>query len=777
MADGLYWGSASATSVGNASYSNTATNIAGGAQYDIPFQTATGLTGFDTGLFQYDDSTKTLKVDSASLSGSGMGTVTLSDTNNGGVQLYSTTYAQLNYDNTNYVWVQSDGTHLSTTGGELTLDTSGNLTLSTTGGTFQANYVNPTNLTSTRVTYYNGTSLVDSANLTFNGSTLSATYVNPSNLTNTHVTYYDGDTLVDSSNLTFDGTTLSVTGLKDTALTVTGGLVFNSDGAGTLADNSNLTWNGTSLTVGGSGGDITMSGGNITGVNNVSAVSLTASDLTDTYVVFAGASGLLTDSSSFTYASDTLTAPNIVASSTTDTTGSSDGALVVDGGAYVAKRLFVNGDGGGILADGNGGGAVAIYGGLDVNNNIFADGGVATNGGTETKPDLGSAGGAYIGKDLYVGTTATFAGDIYVDGTLYIKGKELTGIDQISGSTATFANLTATYITANHSVAINGGVPTLGGSNTTPDLSISGGAYIAKDLYVESTATFNGIVYIDGVNVGNALTASSAVIGELSSTGTLTATNILVTNLTATVLTVTTTATVQDFNVLGNFSVNGFTLGHFKDLYSTGTAYLNNVSITGTTTASNLTVTGSSDLSTLQIHSDSDNGTGFNNNGTTSSQYWSLATAGGIYAFKNITAGGVVSAGDATTVNGNDTGSVDAFYAVNNIQAARTVKSISGNTPTEIDRWDKTHFTSAKYLVQIVDSGNIYVSEFMIVTDGTANNYISEYGIVNNNGDLGEFNVTNSGNFLVFEFTPTSATSMTIQVVRQSILTAIEGFC
>jgi hypothetical protein len=129
-----------------------------------------------------------------------------------------------------------------------------------------------------------------------------------------------------------------------------------------------------------------------------------------------------------------------------------------------------------------------------------------------------------------------------------------------------------------------------------------------------------------------------------------------------------------------------------------------------------------------------------------------------------------------STVNGNDTGSVDAFYAVNNIQAARTVGSVSGSTPTEIDRWDATLYTSAKYIVQIVDSGSVYVSEIMIMQVG-GNAYISEYGIVNNDGDLGEYSIVQAGSNLVLKYTPTSATAMTIQVVRQSIFTAIEGFC
>ena len=625
--NGLYWGAASATSVGRAT---TATNIDGGSATQIPFQTAAGVTGFDS-VFTYDSGTNELVVNNATLSGGS--TVTLSNTNGGGTELYSTDYAQLNYDNTNYVYARNDGVWLETIGGDysLNLDTAGNLTLNG-GGTFEALYVKPSNLTSGSVTYYDGSKLVDSTNLTFDGSTLSAAHVNPTNLTNNGVTYYDGYTLVDSANLTFDGTTVAAAQVKPSNLT--SGRVTYYDGS-KLVDDSGLTYAsgaltvGSSLTVSGTGGDITLTGGNVAGAANITGTgTVQGGHLKDTSLtvdgglVYTDATGQLVDSSSLTYASSTLTTPKVSATNTSPTLGgSAAGALSVSGGANIAKDLYV--------------------------------GSTATIAGT-----------------LFVDSDVTINADLYVEGTIFVKGSELSGLDQISGSTATFADLS-----------------------------------------------------------------------------------------------VTNAATVQDFTVLGNFSVNGYSLGHFADITSTGTAYLNNVSITGTT-----------DATTLALSSNLDNGYGFNNDGSTSTVAWSVATAGGIYAFKNITAGGVVSAGDATTVKGNDTGSVDAFYAVNNIQAARTIKSISGSAKKEIDRWSKTKFTSAKYLVQIVDAGDIYVSEFMIVTDGTANNYISEYGNISNNGDLGTFSVSDSGDNLIFSFTPAGATSMTIQVVRQSILTAMETF-
>ena len=156
-------------------------------------------------------------------------------------------------------------------------------------------------------------------------------------------------------------------------------------------------------------------------------------------------------------------------------------------------------------------------------------------------------------------------------------------------------------------------------------------------------------------------------------------------------------------------------------------------------------------------------------------------------AEQSIYAGGVVSAGNNLNVGpsggpagyfaGNDTGVIDAFYAVNNLQSARTIKNVSGTTAVQIDLFDKSQWTSAKYMVQVVDSGNIHTEELMIIQDGT-HVYISQYGIITNNGELGVFDGSISGGNVIITFTPTGASgNMTIQVVRQSILTGLESLC
>ena len=59
-----------------------------------------------------------------------LGGARIRDRNNNGIQLYSTNYAELNYNNYNYIWVENGGAHIQTSDGsyEWTFDENANLT-------------------------------------------------------------------------------------------------------------------------------------------------------------------------------------------------------------------------------------------------------------------------------------------------------------------------------------------------------------------------------------------------------------------------------------------------------------------------------------------------------------------------------------------------------------------------------------------------------------------------------------------------------------------------
>ena len=535
------------------------------------------------------------------------------------------------------------------------------------------------------------------------------------------------------TNAILDGTGyLQAPYVRPDNLATTGGVVF-SDNNGNLVDDGGLTFDsgtekltvGGSIEVSGSGGDIVMTGGDITGVSSIDMSShngtLTVGSTGTVKFAQLDRYGIAfintVDGEVETVAglkwgatADTLEATNIRTGGTLSigSTGTVKLAQLTDGVTFggvpyisavdgtvstdrthfsyddVADKLSIAN----VKVEGSGAAADATpalhvnAGGAYINKDLKVDSTNATNSGTDVAA-VTVAGGAKIGKDLYVDSTATIMGglfvdddvtinaDLYVEGTIYVKGASLDGVDQISGSTGTFA--------------------------------------------------------------------------DVRSTGTIFA-NVI----TATTLTVTGTA------VINNLTLESATL---TDLTVTGTTNLNGLTSTGT----------------VYITNDADRGYGFGQSSTATND-WSVGTAGGIRAHKNITAGGVVSAGDNAT-DGNDTGVVDAFYAVNNMQAVRTIISV-GNGATTIDSWDKLTYTSAKYIVQIVDRGNVHTQEMMVIHNGS-NVYVTEYGIITDAGDLGTFGGGYVGGTNVeITFTPTNSSGdMVIQVVRQSILTNVEDFC
>ena len=510
------WASASGTVVGNAGRATTATNIDNGAQYDIPFQSGFGLTTFDTGIFAYNSSTKVLSINNISVNGltGNDATTQIAAAAGESIELYSDTFAELNYNGTNFIYVNVSEAALSVgaTTTTFALNTSGNAVLGGSGY-IQAPHVRADNLTDTR-------------------------------------------------------------------------LVF-SDSNHELTDSANLTFDGTNLTIGGSGGDITMTNGNITGVNHISATEVTAATLTATSnlyltsktqnsVLYVGANGAVSeDNTNFTWSAsgNQLNAANITGSIVTATT-----------------TLYVTGAG-------------------SNSTNTAASGALQVTGG------VGIAGGLYVDQDAYVNA------DLYVQGTLYVQGNSLDGVDTITGSTGTFADITST------------------GTITANILNVSG------------------------------LTHSSDVTGAL-----------------------------------------------------------------------------------------------FNNTGT-----GALVVDGGIYSGDNIVASGVIAGGDGIAPGSGTI--AEGLYIHNNMQAGGTWAGVSGTTAKLIDSWDKTLYTSAKYIVQIVDGSNIHTEELMVIQDGT-DVYITEYGIITTaGGELGVFDGVISGSNVNITFTPTGATAMTIQTVRQSVLT------
>ena len=233
---------------------------------------------------------------------------------------------------------------------------------------------------------------------------------------------------------------------------------------------------------------------------------------------------------------------------------------------------------------------------------------------------------------------------------------------------------------------------------------------------------------------------------------------------------------VQVNSLTGVDNITGST-GTFVDLVSTGTIFANDLKA-GTFAVNTFTALS---VVSLTVVSTATLDANLNTYGYDIDQVDAgIKTAGGIKALGNVSVGKVLYAGmnDAGDVGGEspEGKTIDGVFITNSMQAGGTYNSISSTSTQTLDSWDKTVYTSAKYMVQVMDSGNIHTQELMVIHDGT-DVYISEYGIITNNGELGIFDGVISGANVLITFSPTSATSMTIQVVRQSILTGIENYC
>jgi hypothetical protein len=113
--------------------------------------------------------------------------------------------------------------------------------------------------------------------------------------------------------------------------------------------------------------------------------------------------------------------------------------------------------------------------------------------------------------------------------------------------------------------------------------------------------------------------------------------------------------------------------------------------------------------------------------------------------------------------------------------AAQLLSFVSATTGTaaqmSLDSFGVTSYTSAKYLVQIVDTGytpqRVQVEELLVFHDdngGSTNAYIVRYGLGYNVQELGDFDAVYTGGNVVLKFTPNyNPTSLTVKTSRIAI--------
>lgn len=88
---------------------------------------------------------------------------------------------------------------------------------------------------------------------------------------------------------------------------------------------------------------------------------------------------------------------------------------------------------------------------------------------------------------------------------------------------------------------------------------------------------------------------------------------------------------------------------------------------------------------------------------------------------------------------------------------AGSATATAGTSATTIDTWSATTYSAAKYFVQMKKDNDIEVIEMLVAIDGNNNVYVTEYGNVVSNAELGTTNAVYSGGNVLLQVTAAAA--------------------
>ena len=372
-------------------------------------------------------------------------------------------------------------------------------------------------------------------------------------------------------------------------------------------------------------------------------------------------------------------------------------------------------------------------------------------------------GGVGIGKDLWA--TRIYATEIYQGGTQV-------GIIDIHAGTgiAITTSGVATYTVTNI------GVTSLTGS-TYIGVSSSTGSVTLTNLGVQTLTA--GTDTAVSSNTGTITVWNTGTLQSVTSRGATTNQQIRITNVTTATSTSTGALIVNggaSFN--GDLYISGLLYSAGSPILTTTTFGLNfnsgtDISIiinggTGIVTIANTStlqsVTGRGSTTTNRV-------TFANTVNATSTSTGAILVTGGIGVAKDIYSGGTITA--------NNIVANTSLAVGNSLYNYFTSPAITSNATVNLDAFSVDAYRTAKYLVQVVDTGfspNLIHSAELLVTHDhggfSTTGYIVQYGVVTNYGELGTWDSVYSGGLMQLQFTPNyTPTSMMIKVNRTVITT------
>ena len=240
---------------------------------------------------------------------------------------------------------------------------------------------------------------------------------------------------------------------------------------------------------------------------------------------------------------------------TTDTSSSTSGALVIDGGVSIKKSLFVNQSittqvaqvTSTIESSNNSTGALIVSGGVGIAKNLNVGGDTILNGkviisntidaSNITTGNLVISGGVGIAKKLYVGGNTNITGDLQINGTFYSPNNSLGTL--LITSTENSTSINSGSLIINGGVGINNDVNVGGSINTqsitTPIINITstnnststasgalvilGGVGIAKDVFIGGKTIITNDMQCDVGIISNTTDIVGTQLGSLRVSG------------------------------------------------------------------------------------------------------------------------------------------------------------------------------------------------------------------------------------------------------------------
>jgi hypothetical protein len=208
------------------------------------------------------------------------------------------------------------------------------------------------------------------------------------------------------------------------------------------------------------------------------------------------------------------------------------------------------------------------------------------------------------------------------------------------------------------------------------------------------------------------------------------------------------------------------TTGTFKDIVSTGTIF-------------GVDITAAQITATNYLHASTTTNDVASYGRDLSSTREALGVSGAIHTIGDVAVGGVLYAGmnDNGDISGQSPANktIDGVFVSNCMIAGGTYDGITTTSTQIIDTFNNTVYSTAKYIVQVKDGASVHSQEIMLIHNGT-DVWMSQYGIVTSAGQLGAFTSEFTGTNILLKFTPSTATNMTINVVRHTILSGLQNY-